>query len=308
MSEILDGPPLIQLQEVTKNFGDRKVLNRVNFKVFPRRVHAFLGPNGAGKSTTLKIIAGLLNHSSGDVKFAHPLRMGLLLEHPPLYVNMTVKDYLNFVLQIHRAEGQGAYDKTLEVCQLGDVQNRSIRNLSSGYRQRVALAQALIHDPEFIILDEPTVGLDPKAVDHIYQVISGLKEKHTILLSTHQLHEADRFCDDLTVINNGMILATGPIDEIRSILTPSRILDVEISGDVVADIEKLTIKLGHSIEKVRIQDGRTYAGLQLNPSGPAIGQITKEFVDAGLALLSMNERKMDLEGIFRQLTEKERSL
>jgi len=186
-------------KQIGKEYPGRVALSDVSFKVKKGSIHGFLGPNGAGKTTTMKILNGLVVPTTGQFEISGSI--GFLPENPPLYGNMTVDEYLSFVFSIYEKntslrsnEIQKRIDSVKEKCGLMNVSNRLIENLSKGYKQRVGIAQALVHSPEIIILDEPTVGLDPVAIVEIRNLIQSLKGSHTILFSSHQLHEVELLC------------------------------------------------------------------------------------------------------------------
>lgn len=217
----------IGLVAVSKAYPGVNALEDVTFSVARGRVHGFLGPNGAGKSTTMNIITGLLRESSGAVRLngidcpTHKRKtlIGYLPEQPPLYLHMKVKEYLTFVSAVHGMKNKAQADavkKAIEACGLVDVQARMIGNLSKGFRQRVGIAQTLVFGAEILILDEPTVGLDPVSVAEIRTLIKNLKGQHTVLLSSHLLHEISLICDDITMINKGKLVATGSLHEIQN--------------------------------------------------------------------------------------------
>lgn len=218
----------LQVKNLYKEYPGVEVLSNISFNVKRNHIHAFLGPNGAGKSTTMRIISGLLPPTSGEITVdGHSIEqdpyychrhIGLLPENLPLYLDMAVEEYLVFVQKIHllkNAEKLPSLDKIIERCGLHDVRNKMIRKLSKGYKQRVGIAQTLCYNADLIILDEPLVGLDPNAIAEIRQLILDLKENHTILLSTHQLHEVDLLCDHITIINRGKILKSCAKGEIE---------------------------------------------------------------------------------------------
>lgn len=218
----------IVVEGITKRFSNRKVLSEVSFHVNRGEIHGFLGPNGAGKTTTMRIIAGLLRPDAGKVviegvdnsvkrDLTHN-HIGFLLEDPPLYRDMSVVEYLNFVGSLKRvpkAKLKENIDYCIDVLDLDAVINRSIENLSKGFKQRVGIAQALVHRPRILILDEPTVGLDPQSVVEIRNLILNLKNEHTVILSSHLLHEMSLVCDQVTIISDGCILETGSIEQLR---------------------------------------------------------------------------------------------
>ncbi len=230
----------IKIQGLTKKYGANKALDNIGFSVKKGEVMGFLGPNGAGKSTTMNILTGYLAASGGEIFIdgqdisEAPLearkKIGYLPEIPPLYMDMTVKEYLDFVYElkgIKREDKEAHLTKIMSKVRIVDVAKRMIRNLSKGYRQRVGLAQALIGDPEILILDEPTVGLDPKQILEIRNVISELGQNRTVILSTHILQEVSAVCDSYTIINKGKIVAMGKIKDMDS----SNRFMVRVKGD-----------------------------------------------------------------------------
>ena len=217
---------MIEICHLNKNFGKITALYDVSFQVKKGEVLGFLGPNGAGKSTTMNILTGYIPYTSGSVKVGgydimeqpkEVKRMiGYLPELPPLYGDMTVREYLNFICDLKGVAAKGRkkrLDDIMYLVQIGDKRGRMIKNLSKGYRQRVGIAQALVGDPPVLILDEPTVGLDPKQILDIRRLISALGREHTIILSTHILSEVNAVCSSVVIINNGKIAATGPVSQ-----------------------------------------------------------------------------------------------
>lgn len=221
---------MIKVSHLSKLYGHNLAIDNLSFEVKKGEVVGFLGPNGAGKSTTMKIITGAMAPSSGlaevagfDV-FENPLevkkRIGYLPETPPVYQDMFVEEYLNFVAElkgVDKLKRRGLVERALEKTQLQNVRKRLIHNLSKGFRQRVGIAQALVSDPEVLILDEPTVGLDPKQVAEIRQLILELKGHHTIILSTHILPEVEATCERLIIINKGKIVAQDTLNNLTQI-------------------------------------------------------------------------------------------
>ncbi len=218
---------MIEVSHLTKYYGDFPAVQNISFSAQMGEVLGFLGPNGAGKSTTMRIITGFIPASQGTVtvdgfdvfKESHEVRrrIGYLPENPPLYSDMTVISYLKFVARIKGVPKTGvlpALDATLEKCSLESVANRLIRHLSKGYRQRVGLAQALIHDPPVLILDEPTLGLDPRQTLEIRNLINDLAEDRTVILSTHILPEVSQICNKLIIINEGKLVLEQDLKEL----------------------------------------------------------------------------------------------
>src|SRR5215813_4641939 len=240
---------MIEVQSLTKHYGPVTAIRDVSFSVAPGEIVGFLGPNGAGKSTTMRILSCFLPASGGTARvagydvFRESLevrkRIGYLPENVPLYGDMRVGPYLTFVAEV-KGVGRGArrarVAEVMERCLIADVENRLIRNLSKGYRQRVGLAQALVSDPAVLILDEPTIGLDPKQIAEIRALIKSLAGEHTVILSTHILPEVSMVCTSVVIINKGVIVAQGPIDTLVEQFFPTARVEVEIVGQPPAAV------------------------------------------------------------------------
>ena len=218
---------MIEVRGLGKRFGDTTALDRVSFQVARGEIVGFLGPNGAGKTTTLRILSTYLAPDEGAATVAgfdvvrQPMeirrRLGYLPEHPPLYLDHTVEEFLRFCAALRgvpRFRRRGAVTEVVERCGLGDVQGRLIANLSKGYRQRVGLAQALVHQPEVLVLDEPTVGLDPQQIREIRNLVRSLASDHTVLLSTHILPEVSMICSRAVIIHRGKIVAEDTLESL----------------------------------------------------------------------------------------------
>ena len=236
---------MIEVDRLTKYYGPVPAIQDVSFAVEKGQIVGFLGPNGAGKTTTMRILSCFMPASSGTARvagydvFEQSLevrrRIGYLPENVPLYGDMTVAAYLDFVADVKgfgRSERRRRVGDVLERCQIPDVRERLIARLSKGYRQRVGLAQALIGDPEVLILDEPTIGLDPKQIVGIRQLIKSLAGAHTVILSTHILPEVSMVCEGVVIINRGRIVASGPLDRLMQELSPGTRVQVQIEGPV----------------------------------------------------------------------------
>lgn len=230
---------MIEVKGLVKLYGDRKVLHGLDFSVGPGRVCGFLGPNGSGKSTTMDILAGLLGPSDGEVRVcghdvvtnAKEVKavVGYLPDNPPLHREMTVRDFVDYVARLRglgSAARKQAVDRVLEDCDVTDVSQRVIGNLSKGYRQRVALCSALVHQPKVLILDEPTEGLDPNQIVHIRQLVRKLAKDRTVILSSHILSEVQATCDDVIIINQGRIVAKTSLSE-EATRTPSMLFSFQ---------------------------------------------------------------------------------
>lgn len=305
---------MIEVQNLTKCYGDRHAIDGLNFKINAGEVVGFLGPNGAGKTTTMKILTGYMAPSSGTVKiggvdiFERPLeakeKIGYLPESPPLYMDMKVDSYLKYVAKLRKVKQRDLHERVdyaLESLDLKQVKNRLIGNLSKGFKQRVGVAQAIVSDPEVLVLDEPTVGLDPSQVAHFRELIAKLKGKHTIILSTHILSEVQATCERVIIVNEGKIVAQDTLEELaerkNSGLRRIKIKVRRVKEDFISNIEKL--------EFVRMA---TFAGpvLHLDLSGgeESLEEISSRVVESGMGLIGMEAATQNLENIFIELTSK----
>ena len=234
---------MIEVQNLTKHYGPVTAIRDVSFSVAPGEIVGFLGPNGAGKSTTMRILSCFMPASGGTAKvagydvFRESLevrrRIGYLPESVPLYTDLRVAPYLEFVAEakgVPRGDRKKRVADAMDRCRIADVQNRLIGKLSKGYRQRVGLAQAIVSDPAVLILDEPTIGLDPKQITEIRELIKSLAGDHTVILSTHILPEVSMVCSSVVIINKGAIVAQGPIDRLVEQFFPTARVEVEIAG------------------------------------------------------------------------------
>ncbi len=232
---------MIEISNLVKKYGKNYAVNDISFHVNKGEIVGFLGPNGAGKSTTMNILTGYLSATSGSVKIAgtdileNPIEakrhIGFLPEHPPLYLDMTVKEYLGFVFDLKKCtyNKKKHIDEIVDVINIGDVYKRPISHLSKGYRQRVGIAQALISSPDILVFDEPTVGLDPKQIIEIRDLITNLGKTHTVILSTHILPEVKAVCDRVVIINKGQLVADAKTDELEAV-TGVRRMKVKVCG------------------------------------------------------------------------------
>jgi len=296
----------IELSEVSKEYPGITAVDKISFDVGLGEIHGFLGPNGAGKSTTMRMITGLIPASSGTIKiFGKDIfknsevqnHVGFLPEQPPLYLNMKVMDYLNFVLDLHQFKETQFRDQAIEKCGLGEVRHRLIGNLSKGFKQRVGIAATLVHNPKLVILDEPTVGLDPAAIDEIRNLIKVLKNEHTIFLSTHHLHEVELLCSHITVINKGKVLRSGTLDKLKEDFIPRQTIHLEIPNWNESWIDGLSfsdIEVRRENSEIIIS---TTAKEDIRPT------LCRELVSFGADLLSVNKERAHVEDIFRSLTE-----
>ncbi len=305
----------IEVDNITKSYGGRKVLDRISFNVKKQSIHGFLGPNGAGKTTTMKIIANLLRPDEGEVRIdgkalnladkSFHQKIGFLLEVPPLYGDLKVREYLKFIATLKRVSSdqlKSRIDYCVDVLDLAEVENRLIENLSRGFKQRVGIAQAIIHMPEIVLLDEPTIGLDPQTVVEIRNLILKLKEEHTILLSSHLLHEMSLVCDEVTIIGKGKILESGKIEKLRSKINES----TEIVFGCFNKNRKFEDFLSHSdmVSDFRCEQNHQETVYLIHPKqGQEIrAELVTEAVALGVEVSKLEMREKSLEDIFISLT------
>ncbi|MGB0911112.1 MAG: ABC transporter ATP-binding protein [Nitrospirales bacterium] len=310
---------MIEVQHVTKRYGPITAVQDISFSVAEGEIVAFLGPNGAGKTTTMRILTGYMPATDGVVRVAgfdcheSPLevkrRIGYLPEHPPLYLELTVREYLTFVGRMKGVDGSQVtrkMDQVIEQTGLGDVRGRVIGNLSRGYRQRVGLAQALIHDPPVLILDEPTVGLDPNQILEIRALIKGLAGSHTIILSTHILPEATALCERVIIIHHGQIVAIDTHEQLAARLRRSEKLRVTVKTSLPNMIDQLRLLNG----VVTVSSGETKNTYFVEAElGHDIREAVTEFIMTHqLGLLELSVMSMSLEDVFIRLTNEEKEL
>jgi len=305
---------VIELKNIVKTYPGVEALKGISFAVEKGSIHGFLGPNGAGKTTSMNIIAGLSSPTSGQVLVdgkeldKGKVPIGFLPETPPLYGQMKVAEYLKFVAEINDLPKKLVRDRVFEIgkrCGLSKVMERLIGNLSKGYRQRVGIAQSLVFDPKIVILDEPTVGLDPNSIIEIRELITSLKKDHTIMFSTHQLHEANLICSHITIINKGQILKSGPINEIRKSLKNRQVVKAVVRDwkIIEPDVVLGEIRDLFPCERVEIEstEGQTelkFIAATEEDLRPSVGAYLMK-KDCGL--LSFREEGMDLEDIFKKV-------
>jgi len=297
---------MIEVKDLTKSYGDRLAVDNISFSVKRGEILGFLGQNGAGKSTTMKILTCFMPATSGNASvagfdvFENPYevkkRIGYLPENPPIYLDLLVSEYLDFVAnlrKIPRGEKKKKISSVLERCQLGDVRNRLIGNLSKGYRQRVGLAQALIHDPEVLILDEPTVGLDPKQVSEARGLIKSLRSERTVIYSTHILSEVAATCDRIIVIDRGKIVAQESITALGA--TTKTELVVQRSGEeVVSSLRALS-----GVKNVHYQsNGKERIIVESDPTDDIMAEIAKVVVNKNAGLVRMAPIQLALEDYY----------
>ena len=308
---------VIEVKNLTKKYGPHLAVDDISFKINEGEVVGFLGPNGAGKSTTMNILTGFLSATSGNASIAgfdvlqNPYeakrRVGYLPEAPPLYTEMTVREYLNFVYDLKKA-GYPRRQHIAEICRLvkiTDVYHRLIKNLSKGYRQRVGIAQALIGNPEVLILDEPTVGLDPKQIIEIRTLIKQLGKNHTVILSSHILSEIQAVCERIIIINKGIIAADGKPDALSALLSNEHSVVIRVDGPE-AEVTKELKKLGGVKSVINHGERTDCFEYVIDPlAGYDIRRSIFELLSRKKwPLLLMQSNEMTLEDVFLRLTSK----
>ncbi|MEQ1722778.1 MAG: ABC transporter ATP-binding protein [Pseudobdellovibrio sp.] len=302
---------MIEVSHLSKNYGDRAAITDLNFSIATGEVVGFLGPNGAGKSTTMKILTGFMAPSSGLAKicgydvFENPIevkkRIGYLPETPPLYTDMFVQDYLKYVAELKQVPSEkikGLVERALNKTQLVDVKSRLIRNLSKGFKQRVGIAQALVSDPEVLVLDEPTVGLDPKQVSEIRDLIKELKGEHTIILSTHILPEVQATCSKVIIIHEGKIVAQEDIANLEKINQGFIVLTVKTKKSLVIENQLKNVEGVQEVEMLTPQHYR----IKMAEQEDIIEKIASEVIRAGSGLVELTPSRANLEDVFLKLT------
>jgi ABC-2 type transport system ATP-binding protein len=310
---------MIEVVNVTKRYGQHTAIDRVTFSVAKGEVLAFLGPNGAGKTTTMRILTCFMPATEGTARvagfdcFEQPQevkrRIGYLPETPPVYQELTVSEYLTFVGRIKGMDAtslRAGLARVVERLSLGDVQHRLIGNLSRGYRQRVGLAQALLHDPPVLILDEPTVGLDPKQIIEIRELIKSLAGSHTVILSTHILPEATAVCQRVVIINGGRIVAEDTPERLSAGLRRSEKISV-VMKQPPADVADRLRRLPGVASVFEPSQGGAYL-IECELGRDLREDIARTVVTEGWGLLELRTIAMTLEDVFLQLTQHEEGL
>lgn len=294
----------IEVNNITKLYAEQKALNNISFKVDKGEIVGFLGPNGAGKSTMMKILTTYIEASEGDVKVNDfdvksqarevQKRVGYLPEHNPLYLDMYVKEYLAFNANVYKVS-KSRIAEVIELTGLKPEAHKKIGQLSKGYRQRVGLANALLHDPEVLILDEPTTGLDPNQLVEIRHLIKSLGEEKTVFLSTHIMQEVEAICDRVIIINKGVIVADKKLSDLKA--NQEQIIEVEFDYRVE---DVLMNRLKH-IQNVKNTHDFIYE-LTFSTKVDMRPTVFDFAHDNGLKILQLNQKNKNLESLFRELT------
>ncbi|MCY4321453.1 MAG: ABC transporter ATP-binding protein [Bdellovibrionaceae bacterium] len=304
---------MIKAKALTKQYGSRRAISDVSFTINKGEVVGFLGPNGAGKTTTMKILTGYMAPNKGEVyldginifkePFSAKKKLGYLPEAPPVYTDMIAEDYLKYVAKLKlcpKDKISKLVESAIEKVGLQEVRKRLIQNLSKGFKQRVGLAQALVSDPEILILDEPTVGLDPKQVIEIRAILKQLKGKHTIILSTHILSEAQMTCDRVIIINEGRIIT----EESLSALSQK----MRVKRQIILKVKKRTDHLISSLKNVKgvlsVESNEEILTLNAEPESQINEEVAKVVISSDCGLIELREHDFNLEDVFIRLTGK----
>ena len=308
---------MISVTGLSKRYGTYLAVSDINFEIKKGEIIGFLGPNGAGKSTIMNILTGYLSMTQGSVlidgyditEFPEKAKrkIGYLPEIPPLYVDMTVREYLNFIYDLKKVKfpKKPHIDEVLKLVKITDVQNRLIKNLSKGYRQRVGFGAALVGNPDVLILDEPTVGLDPKQIIEIRNLITKLGKNHTIILSSHILSEIQAVCERIIIINRGRLIADDTADNLANKLSKERSLAVRIICDEDSMLDAL--KTVNGVKSVysagKVENGAYEFIIEPEEGKDIRAAVFDRVVSMGKTMLSFNDNSMSLEQVFLRLTE-----
>ena len=308
---------MITVENLTKYYGDNRAVNNISFTINDNEILGFLGPNGAGKSTTMNMIAGYLPMSDGTVTIfgsdiaKDPIsakkNIGYLPEIPPVYPDMKVKEYLSFCAGLKRipsGERRDEIDRVSKLLKIKDVEGKLIRNLSKGYKQRVGFAQALLGNPKFLILDEPTVGLDPNQVIEVRNIIKDLKKEHSVIFSSHILSEVSAVCDRVIIINKGDIRAIDTIENLESSFSTSLVLHIKVKGSKTKSASIIELTKGvKEITAIDDEGSNIYAfTVQLDGDADTIrSELMAELMKAGITILEIYADKPNLESVFIEL-------
>lgn len=312
---------MIEVKNLVKKYGNHTAVDHLNFTIEEGHVYGFLGPNGAGKSTTMNIMTGYLGATEGEVLInGHDIlkepeeakkQIGYLPELPPLYMEMTVREYLEFVAElkgIAKNKREESINEVEKMVKIWEVENRLIRNLSKGYRQRVGLAQAVLGFPKIIILDEPSVGLDPKQIIEIRELIRQLAKKHTVILSSHILAEVREVCDYILIISKGKLVASDTPENLERNLGDSDLIEIETkaSPDEVRRILE-TVDGIRSISTKHLENGITWAQIQEKKNTDIREKVFQAFAQNHQPLMKLNPLQVSLEDVFMELTQSDRA-
>ena len=304
---------MIKVENLTKNYDELVAVNKINFEVNEGEILGFLGPNGAGKSTTLRMLTSYLLPTSGNIyfdnkritKFSKEEKklIGFMPENNPLYEEMLVYDYLKFVSDLREIKNfKFAFDRVVELCGLKDVVAKNIGELSKGYRQRVGLAQAIIHDPKILILDEPTSGLDPNQIIEIRNLIKNLGKEKTLILSSHIMQEVQALCDRIIVLNKGKLVADGSVAEIKASVKGKDSLSLSLI-DEKNEIDELENKVSDiKIASKKENNKQIDLEIDIPKDADKVKEIYAFIKNSDIVMLEMYKKQISLEDVFTQLT------
>ena len=308
---------MITIDNLTKFYGNNRAVNHISFTINDNEILGFLGPNGAGKSTTMNMIAGYLPMSDGTVNIygsdinKEPIKakssIGYLPEIPPVYPDMKVKEYLSFcagLKKVPKGKRKEEIERVMGLLKIKDVEGKLIRNLSKGYKQRVGFAQALLGDPKFLILDEPTVGLDPNQVAEVRALIKSLKKDHSVIFSSHILSEVSAVCDRVIIINKGDIRAIDTIENLEKSFSASLVLHIKVKGDKTKSASIIEMTKGvKEILDIDDEGNGIYAfAVQLEGESDEVrDSIMSQCINNGISILEMYTDKPNLENVFIEL-------
>ena len=312
---------MIEVKNLVKRYGDHTAVDHLSFEIEKGKIYGFLGPNGAGKSTTMNMITGYIASTEGTVVIdGHDILeepeeakkcIGYLPEMPPLYFDMTVLEYLKFVAdlkKIPKDKKASMIEEIMDMVKITDMKNRLIKNLSKGYRQRVGIAQAVLGYPEVIILDEPTVGLDPKQINEIRDLIKSLKKKHTVILSSHILSEVSAVCDYVLIISHGKLVASDTPENLGKLAAGSNNLNLLVKGQ--KDTIRAALEAVEGVKEVAAkkspEEGVYAITVGTEENTDVREKVFYSMVNAGCPILEMQSKKVSLEEIFLELTESEK--
>ena len=312
---------MIEVKNLVKRYGDHTAVDHLSFEIEKGKIYGFLGPNGAGKSTTMNMITGYIASTEGTVVIdGHDILeepeeakkcIGYLPEMPPLYFDMTVLEYLKFVAdlkKIPKDKKATMIEEIMDMVKITDMKNRLIKNLSKGYRQRVGIAQAVLGYPEVIILDEPTVGLDPKQINEIRDLIKGLKQKHTVILSSHILSEVSAVCDYVLIISHGKLVASDTPENLGKLAAGSNNLNLLVKGQ--KDTIRAALEAVEGVKEVTVkkspEEGVYAITVGTEENMDVREKVFYSMVNADCPILEMQSKKVSLEEIFLELTESEK--
>ncbi len=311
---------MIEIRNLTKKYGEHIAVSDISLEIKPGKVYGFLGPNGAGKSTTMNIITGYLAPTSGEVIIdGHDIYkepeeakacIGYLPEIPPLYVDMKVEEYLKFVAELKKVKKEDIskeVNRVMNLTRIDDVSGRIINNLSKGYRQRVGFAQSIIGSPKIVILDEPTVGLDPNQIKEMRDLIKSLSDSHTVILSSHILSEISETCSHVFIINKGKIIANDSIENLSNYFNSHQVLDILAKGDLDKCKEIITKLEGvSSVDALPgAEEGTVKLVVEAEQGKDVREDVSLALSSEKISIFEMKENVKSLEDVFLELTSEE---